>query len=457
MAKEHTDLNSSGKIRYAPWEHTFSKVLSPLEEFIHQQTASSILLAVATLIALYLANSSLAEHYQHVIHAVAGVNFNEWRLEMSLHHWVNDALMAIFFFVVGMELKREFLVGELSDIRLAALPVIAAIGGMVVPALIFAAFNLESDALRGWGVPMATDIAFAVGALVLLKNRVPKSLITFLIALAIADDLGAVLVIAIFYTANLVMSWLFAAMVLLLMLFAMNRAGIRNPVPYFIIAVLLWYAMLSSGIHATLAGVLGAFSVPVRSKYDPGLFVARVKERLDYFAHQANQDSSMMTNEQLHAITENIEHSVQGVQTPLQRLESYWHVPVAFLIIPIFALFNAGVQIDFSTLDQTVQHPVMMGVMAGLLFGKFLGITCASWLAIKLKWGRLPTDVNFSQIAAVSVLAGIGFTMSIFISELAYANQPEYLLMAKTGVIFASMLAGLIGFGWLWLLGQNKP
>jgi NhaA family Na+:H+ antiporter len=353
-----------------------------------------------------------------------------------------------------MELKREILVGELSDIKQAALPIIAAVGGMLVPALIYIAFNPSGDEARGWGVPMATDIAFAVGALVLLAKRVPKSLVTFLIALAIADDLGAVLVIAIFYTEQIVINWLIISAILVALLFVLNFSGIRSAYPYFIIAVVLWYAMMQSGVHATLAGVLGAFTVPARSKYDPALFISRIKEQVTHFASQQKVGTSLMTNQELFSTVETIEDSVIGVQSPLQRLEQLWHIPVAFLIIPTFALFNAGIAINLDSLGSTFSHPVMLGVMLGLICGKFIGISGACWIALKLNIGRLPTGANFSQLAAVSVLAGIGFTMSIFIAELAFKGHPDYLVMAKTGVIFASLIAAIIGFSWLWLLGK---
>ncbi len=450
-------LNEENGINYAPWERTVSRILTPFEEFIHRQTTGGMILMAAAVIALLLANSFLADTYFHTIHTPLALNIGSWGINMSLHHWVNDGLMALFFFVVGMELKREFLVGELSDIKQAALPIIAAIGGMVVPALIYLAFNHEGEAMRGWGIPMATDIAFAVGVLVLLASRVPKALITFLVALAIADDLGAVLVIALFYTHELSLVWLTAALALVIALFTLNASGIRKVTPYFILAVLLWYALLQSGVHATLAGVLGAFTVPARSLYDPSLFITRAKVQLERFAASQREDNSIMTNEKLFSVTQNLEKIVHGVQTPLQRLESLWHLPVAFLIIPIFALFNAGIPLQLSALGETMTHPVMLGVAIGLLVGKFAGIAGASWLAIRLGVGQLPTDTKFSQVMAVSVLGGIGFTMSIFIAELGFAEQPEYLLMAKTGVLLASVLAGLLGFIWLWWLGnQNK-
>jgi len=442
---------------YAPWERAFSRVLTPFEEFIHRQTTSGLLLMGTAIIALVLANGFLAEVYLHFIHTPVTVSIGQWAINMSLHHWVNDGLMALFFFVVGLELKREIMVGELSDMRQAALPIIAAIGGMAVPALIYLAFNHEGDAARGWGIPMATDIAFAVGALVLLAGRVPKALITFLVALAIADDLGAVLVIALFYTQELALNWLVASVTLLAILITFNFAGIRKVMPYFAVAVLLWYALMQSGVHATLAGVLGAFTVPARSKYDPSLFVVRIKAQLERFIANRHPDDTLMTNEKLYSIVQNFEDSIKGVQTPLQRLENIWHLPVAFIVIPIFALFNAGIPLQFSSLSETFTHPVMLGVTFGLLFGKFIGITGACWLALRLGVGQLPSGTRFSQIAAVSVLGGIGFTMSIFIAELGFVSQPEYLLMAKTGVLAASVLAGLLGFIWLWWLGRKMP
>lgn len=457
MSQDHPTPSSNDKgIIYAPWERVFDRVLTPFEEFIHRQTTSGLLLMGSAVIALCLANSFLAEAYLHFIHTPVNFSIGEWGINMSLHHWVNDGLMALFFFVVGLELKREIMVGELSDIRQAVLPIIAAIGGMVVPACIYLIFNYEGDAARGWGIPMATDIAFAVGALVLLASRVPKTLITFLVALAIADDLGAVLVIAIFYTQELALNWLGVAAALLAILLTLNFAGIRKVMPYFIVAVLLWYALLQSGVHATLAGVLGAFMVPARSKYDPSLFIERVKKQIERFVANRRPNDSLMTNEQLYSVVHNLEDDVCGVQTPLQRLEHIWHLPVAFIVIPIFALFNAGIPLQFNSIGETFTHPVMLGVMFGLLLGKFIGITGACWLALRLGIGQLPTGTRFSQIAAVSVLGGIGFTMSIFIAELGFANQPESLLMAKTGVLAASLLAGLLGFAWLWWLGRKN-
>jgi len=447
--------NQEGVI-YAPWERRFIRVLTPFDEFVHGQTTSGLLLMASAVIALLLANSSLSEFYAHVTHALVGLNIGEWKLEMSLHHWVNDALMAVFFFLVGMELKREILVGELSDLRKAALPIVAAIGGMLVPAALFFFMNPEGDASRGWGIPMATDIAFAVGALVLLGNKVPKTLVTFLVALAIVDDLGAVLVIAIFYTKELIPMWLGVAALIVALLVFFNFIGIRRAIPYFLVAVLLWYALLQSGVHATIAGVLGAFSVPARPKYDPSLFVSRLRELVERFKEGLDSGKNIMTNHQLQAVAQSLETDVNYVQTPLQSLEHHWHVPVAFFVIPVFALFNAGVPLQFDSWSAVLNNPVVLGVTLGLVVGKFVGIVGASWIFLKLGLSQLPTGVRFTQLAGVALLAGIGFTMSIFVAELAYATHPDYLVMAKVGILSASVLAGVMGYVWLWLVADKS-
>ncbi|MEO6975505.1 MAG: Na+/H+ antiporter NhaA [Gallionella sp.] len=456
MNKEPAEQSSESGVIYAPWEHAFTRVITPFEQFIRRETTSGILLMATAIIAMILANSFLGESYFHLIHTPTLLQIGGWRIEMSLHHWVNDGLMALFFFVVGMELKRELLVGELADLRQAALPIIAAIGGMVVPALIYLAINHDGDTAYGWGIPMATDIAFAVGALALLGNRVPKSLIMFLVALAIVDDLGAVLVISVFYTQQLALGWLAIAALWLFSLVALNLAGVRSVIPYFLLAVLLWYALLQSGVHSALAGVLGAFTVPTRSKYDPRVFSVRMKELLGRYDASVQIDTNIMTNEKLYSVVQALGNGLHGIQTPMQRLEHGWHLPVAFIVIPIFALFNAGIPLRFDALGETMTHPVMLGVMFGLVLGKFIGITGASWLALRLGIGHLPSGTRFSQITAVSVLGGIGFTMSIFIAELAFAGQAEYLLMAKAGVLVASLSAGVLGYAWLWWLGRKQ-
>lgn len=439
---------------HAPWEKSFSKILTPFEEFIHRQTTSGLLLMGMAAMALVLANSGMSGLYQYWVHLPVGINVGGWVLEKTLQHWVNDGLMTLFFFVVGLELKREILVGELAVPRQAALPIVAAMGGMVVPALIYFSFNPDGDASRGWGIPMATDIAFAIGALVLLARRVPKALITFLVALAIVDDLGAVVVIALFYTEQLVWEALLIAMAILGVLLVFNRAGVRQPLPYFLLGVLLWFALLESGVHATLAGVLTAFMIPARPKYDPVRFSEDVKHLMVRFDASHQPGKSIMTNDNLRTVVRILENGVHKVETPLQRLENGMHMPVAFLVIPIFAFINAGIPMEFAGLGDTLTHPVTMGVVFGLVLGKFIGIAGASWLALRLGIAQLPAQTRFSQIAGVALLAGIGFTMAIFIAELGFASQPEYLLMAKTGILLASSLAGISGFIWLWWVSR---
>ena len=444
-------------VHLAPWERSFSKVVTPFEEFIKNQTTASIILMVCLVIALLLANSPLAGIYQQIVHLPISLTIGDSGLEKSLHHWVNEGLMALFFFVMGLEIKRAILVGELSSFRKAALPIVAALGGMIAPALLYYGINPEGSAARGWGIPMATDIAFAVGALVLLGSRIPRSLVMFLVALAIVDDLGAVLVIAVFYTEQIALGYLASAFALLLVLIAFNLGGIRHPVPYFIVAFLLWLMLLKSGVHATIAGVAGAFTVPARFKYDTLEFSRHVRELMERFDASQRPDADIRTNDAQRTVLRTLERDIERVDTPLQRLEHFYHLPVALLVLPIFALANAGVPVAFDTIWVALQHPVTLGVTLGLVLGKFIGITGSCWLALKLNIGQLPEHTEFRHIAGVSLLAGIGFTMSLFIAELAFAGHAEQLLMAKLGILCASLAAGILGYGWLLLTTRRKP
>ncbi len=453
----HPETGQQDGVYHAPWEKSFDKILTPFEEFIHRQTTSGLLLMGMAILALILANGPYAEAYSKVIHTYIGIGVGEWTLKMTLQHWVNDGLMVFFFFVVGLELKREFLVGELADPRKATMPIAAAIGGMVVPALIYFAINPSGDAALGWGVPMATDIAFAVGALALLASRVPKALITFLVALAIVDDLGAVMVIAFFYTESIAMAPLMVAGALFALLLALNMIGIRTTMPYFILAVFLWYALLQSGVHATIAGILGAMTVPATPKFDPQRFSECVTDLMHKFDASHQRGKSIMTNESLRGVVQTLGNGVHSVEAPLQRLEHIWHLPVAYLVIPIFALVNAGIPLEFDSLSETMKHPVLIGVSLGLVVGKFVGITGFSWLVLKLGYAQLPKGTRFTQIAGVSLLAGIGFTMSIFVAQLGFGEREDLLLMAKTGILAASLLAGVAGYVWLFLVSKPEP
>lgn len=444
-------------INHAPWEKAFDRLLSPLEEFIHRQTTSGVLLMICAVIALVIANSPLQDQYEHLLHTEIGFSAGSFDFSMSILHWINEALMAMFFFIMGLELKRELVVGELSSPKQALLPIIAAIGGMLVPALFYVAVNVGTPGITGWGIPMATDIAFAIGALSLLGSRVPKTLITFLIALAIVDDLGAVAVIAIFYTENINLVALSAAIGLTLLLVALNLGGIRRPLPYAAIGALLWAAMLGSGVHATIAGIVVAFVIPIYPKYKPQHFVDRVKESALRMQKTIVDSADIIHNNRFRALVTSLGDGVRLVQAPAQRLEHTLHLPVAYLVIPVFALANAGIPVDFADFGLYFQHPVSLGVLAGLLLGKPLGIAGLTWLTVKLGWADLPTGLNMKHIFGVGLLGGIGFTMSIFIADLGFASAPDELLMAKTGILMASAIAGFGGFFWLMVQTREEP
>lgn len=435
-----------------PLEPLFGRILSPFEFFLSGATSGGIVLIGSTLLTLALANSP----WGHAIHAfweqpLSLALGGHFALAKSLHHWVNDGLMVLFFLLVGLELKREMLVGELSSLRDAALPVMAALGGMICPALIYAAFNPREPALAGWGIPMATDIAFAVGILVLLSWRVPKNLIIFLTALAIADDLGAVLVIALFYTADLNLQALFGAGTALLLLIVLNRGGIRHPLPYWIGGVALWYLVLVSGVHATIAGVLLAFTIPARPAVTIDKFNAQI-DQLQSGLRQAQIDRPTLYalgNARLEALAENVERVSTAAQSPLQRIEHSLSPWVTFGIIPLFAFANAG--IDFRTLElgAALSAPITLGVLCGLVFGKFIGISLFSWVSVKCGLGRLPNGVQWRHVLGAAWLGGIGFTMSLFIGQLAFTDA-TLIEESKLGILLASLLAATIGLVWLW-------
>ncbi|HKJ07528.1 MAG TPA: Na+/H+ antiporter NhaA [Gammaproteobacteria bacterium] len=455
---DHDQLMSGTSAGYeAPWERAFNRVLSPFEEFIRNQAAGGVVLLFSALCALALANSPVFHAYETVLHTQLALRIGPWELSKSLHHWINDGLMTLFFFLVGLEIKGEVLVGSLATVRQAALPAIAAVGGVLVPALIYAVMNPAGIAARGWGIPMATDIAFAVGALVLLGGRVPKGLMTFLVALAIVDDLIAVLVIALFYTEKISVLYLIIAALLYVVLITFNRGGIRAPLPYFVVGTLLWLAMLKSGVHATIAGVLLATAIPARPSYDPDRFSGHVRELMDRFDQWGEGKKSILASAGKHSILQTLENGVHLVETPLQRLEHTLQRPVALLIMPIFALANAGVALEGGHLGDLLSDPVVLGVTVALVAGKFIGISGFSWLALRLGIGQLPRGTTFQHLIGVGLLGGIGFTMSIFISELAFGGSPHNLMAAKTGILAASVIAGTLGFFWLRYVGRKRP
>jgi Na+:H+ antiporter, NhaA family len=419
------------------------RVLSPFQRFFSTSAAGGLVLLAATAIALTWANSPWADAYRHLWETPVTVGAPGFGLTLSLHHWVNDGLMALFFFLVGLEIKREVLVGELASRRTAALPVAAALGGMLVPAVLYAAVNVGGPGAPGWGVPMATDIAFALGILALLGDRVPTGLRIFLAALAIADDLGAVLVIALFYTGALDWAALGGAAAVLAILLGLNRAGVRHPLTYALLGGVLWLCILASGIHATIAGVLLALTVPARTRISEDEFLARAEASLADFRAADEPGTTVLTNHGHQAALQDLESATDAAQAPLQRMEHALHGLVAYVIMPIFALANAGVPLG-GGLGVAARSPVAWGVVLGLVLGKPLGITLSSWAAVRAGAAELPAGVAWRHVHGAAWLGGIGFTMSLFIAGLAFAD-PAMLDTAKLGVLGASVCAGLVG------------
>jgi NhaA family Na+:H+ antiporter len=425
-------------------EPPIEKLIRPFKEFTRAEASSGILLIICTVIALIWANTGLSESYFHLWHTKISVGVENFKLDYSLHHWINDGLMAVFFFVVGLEIKREFLVGELSTARQAILPVAAAIGGMVIPALIYIIFNAGGNGESGWGIPMATDIAFVIGLMALLGSNVPTNLKIFITALAIADDIGAVLVIAFFYTAQLSLTALAIAAGVYLILFIANRLGVRNLLFYIVFGLALWMAFLLSGIHATVAGVLLAFVVPATSRYNTKDFLVNGKELLEEFDLEGEEGPNVLANEERQNIVQTLESTCVKVLTPLQRFEHSLNPWVSFFIMPVFALANAGVPLQEDFFESLVNE-VSIGIIAGLFIGKQIGIFFFSWLAVKMNIASLPSKVNWRHIYGAGILAGIGFTMSLFITNLAFTSE-ELTNIAKVGILAASLLSGVVGY-----------
>ncbi len=375
--------------------------LKMLKEFFKLEAAGGIVLALAAVLAMVVANSPLQDWYNAFIHAPVEVRIGNFEIAKDAHHWINDGLMAIFFFLVGLELKREALIGELSDIKQILLPALAAVGGMIVPALIYMLFNFNTPYLQGWAIPAATDIAFALGVLTLLGSRVPNALKVFLVSIAIFDDLGAIIIIALFYTSDLSLISLGIALVCLPFLWLLNRMNVVRLTPYLLIGLVMWAALLKSGVHATLAGVILAFFIPLTDKSDP-------------------------------------EHS------PLEELEHDLHNTVAFGVLPLFAFANAGISLAGASMGSLL-HSVPLGIALGLFLGKQIGVMAATVIAVKCKWAGLPKGVTMMQIYGASLLCGIGFTMSLFISGLAFGGIPEA-FDPRLGIIIGSIISGVAGY-----------
>ena len=417
------------------------RLIRPFIRFAELEASGGLLLMLCTAIALLWSNSDLGYWYEHLWETHFGLTFEGESFSKSLHHWINDGLMAIFFFVVGLEIKHEILNGELSNIKKATLPIAGAIGGMILPAFFFLLFNKGLPSQHGWGIPMATDIAFALGVLTLVGDRVPIGLKVFLTALAIVDDIGAVLVIAVFYTDDLSLYSFLLGNLMLLFSFILNRMGVRYFLPYAIIGVITWFEFLQSGVHATVAGVLLAMTIPSRRHIDGKGFKQESLSLLKDFPDTENSEAKQQQ------VLQELEIRLEALQPPSQRLEHMLQPWVVFFIMPIFALANGGLHLTSDWAEHAVS-PVSIGVFLGLFLGKQLGIFGFSWLAVRFRLASLPQGVRFSHLYGACLLGGIGFTMSLFIANLGLSD-PDALTQAKLAIFIASVCSGVIGYGYL--------
>ena len=434
-----------------PRDFVYRQVFLTAQNFIRIEAASGIVLLAATIVALVWANSPWSDSYTDFWHTHITVNAEIFDIDLDLQEWVNDALMVLFFFLAGLEIKRELVHGELSSPRRALLPAAAALGGMVMPAAIFFAIAGGTEGSDGWGIPMATDIAFAMGILALLARRIPGSIRVFLLALAIADDIGAIVVIAVFYTTDINFLALAVAGLTLATIIVVNRSGMRNVDVYVFFGAVMWVAMLESGIHATLTGVILGLLTPASHFYDPKTFAEDAADLVRRFREAEESGSDTVKESILHQM-EDLAH---GTEAPLERLERALVSWVSFLIVPLFALANAGVHIDSDTVQAAVESPLSQGVALGLVLGKPLGIFLFSWLAVQLKLCDKPAGASWAHILGVGMIAGIGFTISLLITGLAFEEQ---LLIdeAKLGVLAGSTVAGIAGLVFLFVSSQPR-
>ena len=418
-------------------------IKEPLVKFVKLETSSSIVLFIATVAALVLANSPLSERFLGFWDNYITISIPGLELSKPVLKWINDGLMVIFFFLIGLEIKREILNGELSHLKKASLPIFAAIGGMVVPAALFTFLNLGKPGSQGWGIPMAADIAFSLGILKLLGNRVPLGLKVFLMAFAIIDDLGAVLVIALFYSSNLTWAYIFMGLAIVGLLMVLSARGYYSKYLFFIMGVVVWILFLKSGIHATIAGVLLALTIPLRRKTNTLTFYNRGKEALDQFVDDCNlnEEKTILTKKQLIAIDE-LEEITEKTAPPLQYLEHQLHGWVSYLIMPLFAFANAGVVFKLAG-DSNIS--LSLNIALSMVVGNFIGIFSFSYLAVKMKIALLPENVSLSQIAGIAIIGGLGFTMSLFINSLAYTDQ-VLIDSAKMGILIGSFVAGTLAY-----------
>lgn len=427
----------------------------PFSSFIRAQTTASWFLLLATIVALWWANSDYYSTYQNLTHTLIGFSLGDFKLEASLKHIINDGLMAIFFFLIGLEIKREILAGDLAQPKNRRVLILCAIGGMVTPALIYSLFNYSHDSQIGWGIPIATDTAFALGVLTIVRKHIPNSLLAFLVGLAIVDDVGAILVIAIFYTQDLSLFHLLSAFALIAFLALGNYAGIRRPYFYIIIGIGIWWMMLKSGVHPTFAGVVIALTIPARPKLTSEKLLLKANTIINSIQKKPKPVDVLGSRADHEQVLE-VRDFAQRASTPLRRWEDALGLPVALFILPLFVLANAGVPINLTSFIESLQHPTGLGIIAGLVLGKLIGISGACWLGLRYKIGSLPDGVNFQHVIGVSLIAGIGFTMSTFIATLGFDSQPVHLHSAKSSILVASLLSAILGVLYIRFVATKK-
>jgi len=416
----------------------------PFSSFIRAQTTSSVFLLLSTIVALWWANSVYSSTYLNLVHTPIGIFLGDFELRASLKHIINDGLMVIFFLLLGLEIKREVLAGNLARPENRRMLLLCALGGMVCPAVIYSLFNWGLDSQVGWGIPMATDTAFALGVLTIVRKHIPTSLLAFIVGLAIVDDVGAILVIAIFYTQEISLMYLTSAFALTAFLAIANYASVRQPLFYIIIGVVTWWMMLQSGVHATVAGVAIAFTVPARPKLASGKLLDAARSTISSIQKETKK-VDVLGSRQDHKHVLEVRDLAERAGTPLRRWEDTLALPVALFILPLFALINAGVVFGYSSLIDSLKDPVGIGIITGLILGKFIGISGACCLGLRYKIGSLPDGVNLQHVVGVSLIAGIGFTMSTFIATLGFDGQADHLHNAKISILVASVLSALLG------------
>ncbi|MDF1529542.1 MAG: Na+/H+ antiporter NhaA [Sedimenticola sp.] len=427
----------------------------PFSNFIRAQTTSSLFLLLSTIAALWWANSVYSSTYLNLVHTPIGIFWGDFELRASLKHIINDGLMVIFFFLLGLEIKREVLAGDLALPENRRMLIFCAIGGMVCPAVIYSLFNWSLDSQIGWGIPMATDTAFALGVLTIVRKQMPAGLLAFIVGLAIVDDVGAILVIAIFYTQEISILHLSSAFALIALLAVANYTGVRQPIFYIIVGVATWWMMLKSGVHPTVAGVAIALTVPARTNLPSGKLLDKAKSTINSIQDKTVEVDVLGSRRDHEQVLE-MRDFAERASTPLRRWEDALDLPVALFILPLFALVNAGVVFGFGSFINSLQHPVGLGIITGLVLGKLIGISGACWLGLRYKIGRLPDGVNLQYVVGASLIAGIGFTMSTFIATLGFDAQPDQLHNAKTSILVASVFSAFIGVLYIRLIASKK-